>query len=464
MIYMLAVVDWLRIHWLHVVWPLLAFLAAYVVGLWLRRLLRKYLQRLGETGKWEGYVIVWQVIKTQVLVWFLLLGTYIATYISIIDRSLKSLIGKIIIALFIVSVTWVIARFVEKLLRLYLAKEERLKPSEPLIVNIARITVGVVGALVLLDFLGAPTTPLVVLLAVAVLVAALAFRNVLANLLSGFQLVQSEHIKVGDFVRLESGESGYVADINWRNTQIKALDGNVILVPNNRLLQGTVINYGHPLKQACEPFRFYSRLNLKELTGLKARNLAELAKGLREVPGSVIYYHTHNFLEEHHYLTPEPANDFALWISDALGNEALGERVASIDTFDFSTIGALRTRIVGVIEEYLSKKNDNKRTAPEGREFHFIKSISVIIPTAYIAHDLREFVEVLRKISTNSLYYHMFDSKLRLQKGVNDFSTWVTDCVGDSDLGERLAYLDPYNYTMENLRSTIIQLIEKRIK
>ena len=58
----------------------------------------------------------------------------------------------------------------------------------------------------------------------------------------------------------------------------------------------------------------------------------------------------------------------------------------------------------------------------------------------------------------------MFDSKLRLQKGVNDFSTWITDCVGDRDLGEKLAYLDPYNYTMENLRSTIIQLIEKRIK
>jgi len=464
MIHMNAVIDWLKIHWLHVVLPVLAFLAVYIVGLWLRRLLRKALQHMVEEGKWEGYDIVWQVIKTQFLIWFLLFGAYLAIYVSVLEHSIKSLAGKIIVALFIVSVTWITARFVEKLLKLYMGKEKRLRPSEPLAVSIARITIAVVGALVLLDFLGAPTTPLVVLLAVAILVAALAFRNVLANLLSGFQLIQNEHIKVGDFVRLESGDSGYVADITWRNTQIKALDGNVIMVPNSRLLQGTVINYGHPLKQACEPFHFYSRLNLRELTGLKARNLAELAKGLRDVPGSVIYYHTHNFLEEHQYLTPEPANDFALWISDALGNEELGERVASIDTFDFSTICDLRTRIVGVIEEYLSKKNGNKRTAPEGREFYFIKSISVIIPTAYVAHDLREFVEVLRKISTNSLYYHMFEARLRLQKGVNDFSTWITDCVGDRDLGEKLAYLDPYNYTMENLRSTIIQLIEKRIK
>jgi hypothetical protein len=202
---------------------------------------------------------------------------------------------------------------------------------------------------------------------------------------------------------------------------------------------------------------------LKELTGLKASNLTELVKVLKEVPDPVIYYHTHNFLEEHHYLTPEPANDFALWVSDELGDEVLGEKLASIDTFDFPTIGALRARIEGVIRDYLSKKPDG-RTAHEGREFHFIKSISFILPTSYVAHDLREFVEVLRQVSLNSLSYHIFEARLRLKKGVNDFSIWIEDCLGDKDLADRLAYLDPYNYTLESLRSTIIQLIEKRIK
>jgi hypothetical protein len=168
-------------------------------------------------------------------------------------------------------------------------------------------------------------------------------------------------------------------------------------------------------------------------------------------------------LEEHHYLTPEPANDFALWVSDELGDEVLGEKLANIDTFDFPTIGALRARIEGVIRDYLSKKPDG-RTAREGREFHFIKSMSFILPTPYVAHDLREFVEVLRQISLNSLSYHIFEARLRLKRGVNDFSIWIEECLGDKDLADRLAYLDPYNYTLEGLRSTIIQLIEKRIK
>ena len=100
----------------------------------------------------------------------------------------------------------------------------------------------------------------------------------------------------------------------------------------------------------------------------------------------------------------------------------------------------------------------------EGREFHFIKSISMVFPTTYIVHDLREFVEVLRKISISSINYHVFESRLRLKRGVNDFSIWIMDCLGDKDLSDKLAYLDPYNYTLEGLRSTIIQLIEKRIK
>jgi hypothetical protein len=315
----------------------------------------------------------------------------------------------------------------------------------------------------LLDVWGAPTTPIILLLAAVILIVALAFRDVLANLFSGFQLAQGEQIKVGDFVKLESGESGYVTDVTWRNTQIRALDGNLILVPNNRLVQSTVINYGRPLRKATRPFRFYTRLYLKEVTGLKANNLVELANMLKKVPDSVIYYHTHHFLEEYHYLTPEPANDFALWVSDELGDEVLGEKLASIDTFDFPTIGALRARIEGVIRDYVSKKPDG-RTAREGREFHFIKSVSFIMPTPYVAHDLREFIEVLRQVSIDSLSYHIFEARLRLKKGVNDFATWIEECLGDKDLAEKLAYLDPYNYTLEGLRLTIIQVIEKRIK
>jgi hypothetical protein len=439
------------------------FLATYVVGLWVRRVVYRAFNRWAAAGKWEGSQLIVQTTRAPFLHWFLILGVYIAILVSKLDPSGKILTGKVLASLLTISLTWIVATLCARILKLYIGKMKRLQPSEPLIVNVIRITIAVVGALILLDIWGVPTTPIILVLAAGILIAALAFRDVLVNLLSGFQLVQGEQIRVGDFIKLESGESGYVTDMTWRNTQIRGLDGNLIMVPNSRLLQSTVINYGRPLKKATEPFRFYARLHLKELTGLKASSLTELVDILREAPDSVIYYHTHHFLEEHHYLTPEPANDFALWVSDELGEEVLGEKLASIDIFDFPTIGALRARIVGVVEDYILKKR-NKLKAREGREFHFIKSISFILPTPYVAHDLREFIEVLRKVSIDSLYYHVFEARLRLRKGVNDFSIWIEDCLGDKDLADRLAFLDPYNYTLEGLRSNMIQLIEKRIK
>jgi small-conductance mechanosensitive channel len=454
---------WLTQNWLSIAAPLLVFLATYVVGLWVRRIVYRAFNRWVAGGKWEGGQLTFQTTRTPFLHWFLILGAFIAIRVSNLDASAELLANRVLASLFVISLTWVAASLSIQIIKLYIGKVKRLEPSEALLVNIARITIAVVGALILLDVWGAPTTPIILLLAAAILVAVLAFRDVLANLFSGFQLTQGEQIKVGDFIKLESGESGYVVNVTWRNTQIRGLDDNLILIPNSRLLQSTVINYGHPLKKATKPFRFYTHLHLKELTGLKASNLTELANLVKEVPDSVIYYHTHHFLEEHHYLTPEPANDFALWVSDELGDEVLGEKLAGIDTFGFATIGALRSRIEGVIRDYLSKNPDG-RTAREGREFHFIRSVSFILPTSYLAHDLREFVEALRQVSLNSVSFHIFEARLRLKKGVNDFSIWIEDCLEDKDLADRLSYLDPYNYTLEGLRSTIIRLIEKRIK
>jgi small-conductance mechanosensitive channel len=457
-------IEWLSKNWLSITVPTIVFLAFFVVAVWTRRALYNYLEGLFTKIKWEGSQIFLQTTRRSFFQWCLILGAYTAIQISTLSPSGKALTGKILGSIFVISLIWTVIRFAERLLQIYLSRLKAL-PLLPttLIINVVRITFVVVGVLILLDIWGAPTTPLVLLLTIGLLVIILASRDEILNIFSGLELAHGKLIKIGDYVKLESGEEGYVSDITWRNIQIKAPDERIILVPNSKFTKTTVTTYRKPLKKATQPFRFYTRLHMKELTGLKARNLSELAQILKDVPDSVVYYHTHNFVEEHQYLTPQPANDFALWVGDALGNEILAEKLANIDTFEFPTIGELRERIIAVINEALSK-GQNGQTAPEGREFHFIKSVSVILPTPYIAHDLREFVEVLRKVSINSLYFHIFESRLRLHRGVNDFSIWLQDSLDERELADKIAVLDPYNYTIEGLRSLIIQLIEERIK
>lgn len=219
-----------------------------------------------------------------------------------------------------------------------------------------------------------------------------------------------------------------------------------------------------PLKTAKEPFKFYTRLNMSELTGLKAGNLKEFLSHIKKVPGSCIYHHTHRFLQQHQFLSPEPPNDFAYWTTKVLGEEALGEKLASIDIVQFSKIRALRERIISVIEEYL--KNSPKaalKFAGQGEEFYFIKSVSFVIPTDYTASNLKEFMEILNKITSDSIYFHVFEARLRLEKSINDFSNWLEDSLGYKDVADAVSKLDPYTYTLEDLRKAIIKTMERKL-
>ena len=216
-----------------------------------------------------------------------------------------------------------------------------------------------------------------------------------------------------------------------------------------------------PLKNVPS-FRFYTRLSLPELTGLKAGNLRELLASLKTVPDAVIYHHTHHFLEEHQYLSPEPPSDFSYWVTAALNEVVLGEKLAGINPCEFPTIRSLREAIVKTLEEFLENNKSPLREARDGQALYFIKSVSFVFPTPYSVNSKEEFLEALKKVSIHSIFFHMFESRLRLGKSTNDFSLWFETALGDKDLARRIAGLDLYVYTLEGLRAKIIQLITGR--
>jgi small-conductance mechanosensitive channel len=449
--------------WPDVVIPAAVFVAVLIATLWLRQVSYKALTRWAERTRWQGDDILLQATLGPSILWCIMVSAALGLAVSPVTSRWKNLGSNSLWTLLVLSLALTAFNLADRLIPMYGDKFQLSQRTVRLTSAVIKAFVIVIGVLLLLEIWGVPTSPILLVLALAVLIAALAFRETLPNLLAGFQLNTTGQIKVGDYIKLESGEEGYVKAIDWRVTQIEGLDESTIFVPNRKLIQTTVINYGRPLKKAKEPFRFYDRVHLKELSGLKARNLRELTEILKNAPDSIVYYHTHHFLEEHHYLTPEPANDFALWVSDVLGDVVLGERLASVDAFEFPNLGALRERLVNVMEECLAQGSE-LRQAPEGQEFHFVKSLSFILPTPYVAHDLREFLEALRKLSLSSLYFHIFESRLRLQRATNDFSLWLEQSLDEPDLANEIAKFDPYTFTLEGTKSQLIRLIEKRIQ
>lgn len=219
------------------------------------------------------------------------------------------------------------------------------------------------------------------------------------------------------------------------------------------------------LKKAKDPFVFYTRHNLTQLLGVKAANLSQLLKYIREVPGSSIYHHTHRFLQIHLYLSPEPPNDFSYWVANMMREDELAERLACIDIMQYSSIRELRERIADTIEKYLKENPKAKqRYAKQGQEFHFMKSISFVLPTKYIAWNLKEFVLALKEVSIHSIYFHIFESRIRLEKGDNDFSFWLRTSLNENELAENISRIDPYTFTLEGLRKKLIFMVEEHLQ
>jgi small-conductance mechanosensitive channel len=154
--------------------------------------------------------------------------------------------------LLFIAVTWSVTIVISRLGAGYVTRQAArvrgVLPSTTIFGNIARAMVYVVGALVTLQTLGISITPILTALGVGGLAVALALQDTLSNLFSGLQIIASGQLKPGDFVRLDSGEEGFVVDITWRNTTIRQLSNSMVIVPNAHLAASRVTNFDRPDK------------------------------------------------------------------------------------------------------------------------------------------------------------------------------------------------------------------------
>jgi hypothetical protein len=212
--------------------------------------------------------------------------------------------------------------------------------------------------------------------------------------------------------------------------------------------------------QKANPFLFCSSVPLVELTAYKARNLQELKEIIEVIDGSSVYFHTHQYVREHHFLSEEYPSDFAYWVAEVLQEKSLGEKLAVLDLRDFPTIRSLREKIVALIRDDLERRGRVRDVQP-GLEFHFCKTISVVISTPYQAADLATFRKCLRKVDVHCLYYHLMEYRIRETGESNDFSRWIREGLGRENLAKAIEDLDPYFYPLEQTREKILKILAR---
>ena len=205
------------------------------------------------------------------------------------------------------------------------------------------------------------------------------------------------------------------------------------------------------------PFVFYTERRLVALTGRKARNLRELLDHLTEVSGSSIFYHTHYLYLAHHFEKPRFYNEFANWVSQALQEERLAEKLAAIDLLTLTSVRRVRETIISIIEKHLQDSSIRPRECPSGDEFHFCQAKSFIMPVGMIAHDVPEFFAELARVTNSCLHFHFFEARLRLERPTNDFSEWLRSLSQDR-LARKIENLNPYVMTLDELKDDIVKM------
>jgi hypothetical protein len=213
---------------------------------------------------------------------------------------------------------------------------------------------------------------------------------------------------------------------------------------------------------ARSPFYFNSASHLLRIGRAKATSLQELLEAIRTCAESSIFQHTFQTLEEHHFIREGFSNDFSHWAFASCNEVGLAERLAAIDVREFTSIATLRERLVLIMEEYL-QKNPRAATRPAMEPFYLMASDLVVVPTPYVARNLEEFAEGLRKVSIHGIYYHFIDARLRLKLNNNDFSVWLETDLDLAQAAARLNRIDIYTSTLEGVRRGILKIIEGEI-
>jgi small-conductance mechanosensitive channel len=278
-------------------WTIGTLAASALLGRLLAALLLARLPPSAPAGQPRLSAASARIVRTRLPWWALLVGAWLSTGFWPLTPEGRLLVERALFVLGAVSITLTLASLASQAVDRYGALISPALPVSSLTRNVAWAFVAILGLLVILNGLGLSITPMLTALGVGGLAVALALQEPLANFFAGLFLTLAGQIRVGDYVTLDSGQEGYVADFSWRSTRLRMLANNLVIVPNAKLAQAIVVNHHLPAQDLAVLVEvgvdYASDLDHVE------RVTVDVARGvMREVTGGVpdfepfIRYHT----------------------------------------------------------------------------------------------------------------------------------------------------------------------------
>ncbi|MBI5643267.1 MAG: hypothetical protein HY954_07305 [Deltaproteobacteria bacterium] len=101
--------------------------------------------------------------------------------------------------------------------------------------------------------------------------------------------------------------------------------------------------------------------------------------------------------------------------------------------------------------------------------FRFYECFALIKLTGRRAKDILELLEIIKQVSRESIFHHMHQYFLKPHiippEFPNDFAVWVADSLGEQNLAEGLANVNPFEFeNIEVIRYELVRIITEHLK
>jgi MscS family membrane protein len=239
------------------------FVGAMAVGWIAKKFLSTVGRRLAAKTESELDDIIIEIILDRIKWVALVAGSYLASEeltraTEAADVAARQWLGYaqgIIFVCFVAVVTIVLIRIADSSVKYSMERQAKRAASKlnealfPLVNRLINILIALIALITVLHHFGQDVSSLVVSLGVGSLAIALAAQETIANMIGGFLIMTDRPFRVGDRIKLPSGEMGDVQEIGIRSTRILDFDNNLIVSPNADLIKGKIVNYSYPSEQ-----------------------------------------------------------------------------------------------------------------------------------------------------------------------------------------------------------------------
>jgi len=207
---------------------------------------KNYIKKIAEKTKTKIDDIIFEVVTKYIYLFIILIGIYVALeYLSILIPYAPQVDGMFFIVS-VLMVSLVVSRILNVLIGDWLTVHRRFKRMPQLIGKIITIFIYIIAFLMVLSYFNIEISPLVATLGIGALAVGLALQDTLKNFFAGLHIISDRPVNVGDFIEIEGDISGYVEDIGWRSTRIRTIRNTIVIIPNSKLAESTIINDSMP--------------------------------------------------------------------------------------------------------------------------------------------------------------------------------------------------------------------------